>query len=171
MTVCAADGMLVNVADMLANREKFGCTGTAAQEGEGAAPFPQVRIVALTARAGRAMLGAICGRARAGEQTLLARMLRRRPELFVGRVICFDCNFPGHELISAICTSGHVVARVKDEHQPPVRTPGRGWLSDGSRIDLAERSVREERRPLAVRAAEHSAVLPCGDEKMLRPAP
>ena len=58
MTVCAADGMLVNLADTPANRKAFGCTGTAAQDGEGAAPFPQLRIVALTARAGRAMLGA-----------------------------------------------------------------------------------------------------------------
>jgi hypothetical protein len=39
------------------------------------------------------MLGAICGRARAGEQTLLARLVRRRPELVAGRVICFDRNF------------------------------------------------------------------------------
>ena len=57
MTVCAADGMLVNLADTPANRAMFGCTGTAEQDGEGAAPFPQLRIVALTARAGRAMLG------------------------------------------------------------------------------------------------------------------
>ena len=57
MTVCAADGMLVNVADTPENRAMFGCTGTAEQDGDGAAPFPQVRIVALTARAGRAMLG------------------------------------------------------------------------------------------------------------------
>jgi hypothetical protein len=35
MMVCAADGMLVNVADTPANRAMFGCTGTAAQEGEG----------------------------------------------------------------------------------------------------------------------------------------
>ena len=81
MMVCAADGMLVNVADTPANRAMFGCTGTAAEEGEGSAPFPQLRIVALTARAGRAMLGAILGRARAGEQTLLARLVRRRPDL------------------------------------------------------------------------------------------
>ena len=51
MTVCAADGMLVNLADTPANRAMFGCAGTAAQHGEGAAPFPQLRIVALTARA------------------------------------------------------------------------------------------------------------------------
>jgi hypothetical protein len=57
MMVCAADGMLVNLADTPEIRAMFGCTGTAAQEGEGAAPFPQLRIVTLTARAGRAVLG------------------------------------------------------------------------------------------------------------------
>ena len=93
MMVCVADGMLVNVADTEVNRKAFGCSGTASQDGDGAAPFPQVKMVALTARAGRAVLGAICGRARAGEQTLLARLVRRRPDLVAGRVICFDRNF------------------------------------------------------------------------------
>src|SRR5712691_175599 len=88
MAVCAADGMLVNLADTPENRAMFGCTGTAEQDGEGAAPFPQLRIVALTARAGRAMLGAILGSSRAGEQTLLKRLVKRRPDLFAGRVTC-----------------------------------------------------------------------------------
>jgi hypothetical protein len=55
MMVCAVGGMLVNIADTPENRAMFGCTGTAEQGGEGAAPFPQLRVVALTARAGRAM--------------------------------------------------------------------------------------------------------------------
>jgi hypothetical protein len=89
MMVCAADGMLVNLADTPVNRAAFGSTGTA----DDSAPFPQLRIVAVAARAGRAMLGAILGSSRAGEQTLLARLARRRPELFAGRVVCFDRNF------------------------------------------------------------------------------
>ena len=76
MAVCAADGMLVNLADTKANRAMFGSTGTA----DDSAPFPQMRIVALTARAGRAMLGAILGGSSAGEQTLLKRLVKRRPE-------------------------------------------------------------------------------------------
>jgi hypothetical protein len=73
MTMCAADGMPVNRADLPVNRADlpvnradlpvnradlpvnramFGCTGTAEQDGEAAAPFPQPRIVALTARVG-----------------------------------------------------------------------------------------------------------------------
>ena len=125
--------MLVNLADTPANRAMFGCTGTAEQDGEGAAPFPQIRIVALTARAGRAMLGAIPGSSRAGEQTLLKRLARRRPELFTGRVTCFDRNFPGHELITAILDAGgHLVARVSATVALPLE-PGGGWLPDGSR--------------------------------------
>ena len=90
MMVCAADGMLVNLADTPANRAMFGSTGTA----DGSAPFPQLRVVALTARAGRARPGAILGSSRAGEQTLLKRLAKRRPDLFAGRVICFDRNSP-----------------------------------------------------------------------------
>jgi hypothetical protein len=89
LPVAGADGMLVNLADTPANRAFFGTTGTA----DGSSPFPQLRIVALVARAGRAMLGAILGQASAGEQTLLKRLVRRRPELFRGLVVCFDRNF------------------------------------------------------------------------------
>ena len=35
LTGCAADGMLVNIADTPANRAEFGCKGTAEQDGEG----------------------------------------------------------------------------------------------------------------------------------------
>jgi hypothetical protein len=39
------------------------------------------------------MLGAVLGSSRAGEQTLLKRLVKRRPDLFAGRVVCFDRNF------------------------------------------------------------------------------
>jgi hypothetical protein len=162
--VCAADGMLVAVADTPPNRKMFGCAGTAAQDGEGSAPFPQLRIVAVTARAGRAMLGAILGSTRAGEQTLLARLVRRRPELFAGRVICFDRNFPGYELICAILEAGgHAIARVKEGISLPVQ-PG-GWLPDGSRMTWLNAPSGKEADRLPVRAAEHNVLLPCGDGK------
>src|SRR5208283_2686787 len=155
MTVCAADGMLVNLADTPANRAMFGCTGTA--------PFPQLRVVALTARAGRAMLGAILGSSRAGEQTLLKRLARRRPELFAGRVTCFDRNFPGHELITAILDAGgHVVARVSATVALPLE-PGGGWLPDGSRLTWLNAPSGKKEDRLPVRAAEHNAVLARGD--------
>ena len=149
----------MNLADTPANRAMFGSTGTA----DDSAPFPQLRVVALTARAGRAMLGAILGSSRAGEQTLLKRLARRRPELFAGRVTCFDRNFPGHELITAILDAGgHVVARVSATVALPLE-PGGGWLPDGSRLTWLNAPSGKKEDRLPVRAAEHNAVLPCGD--------
>jgi len=160
MTVCAADGMLVNLADTPKNRAMFGSAGTA----DGSSPFPQLRVVALTARAGRAMPGAILGSSHAGEQTLLKRLARRRPELFAGRVTCFDRNFPGHELITAILAAGgHVVARVSATLALPLG-PG-GWLPDGSRMTWLNAPSGKEEDRLPVRAAEHNVILPGGDGK------
>jgi hypothetical protein len=137
----------------------FGSTGT----GDDSAPFPQLRIVALTARAGRAMPGAIPGSCRAGEQTLLARLVRRRPDLFAGRVTCFDRNFPGYDLISAILAAGgHVAARVKAGISLPPE-PGGGWLPDGSRLTWLNAPPGRKEDRLPVRAAEHNVILPCSD--------
>ena len=161
MMVLAADGMLVNLADAPANRAMFGSTGTA----DDSAPFPQLRVVALTARAGRAMLGAILGSSSAGEQTLLKRLVKRRPDLFAGRVTCFDRNFPGYDLITAILDAGgHVIARMKEGISLDSEDgPGRGWLPDGSRMSwLNAPSGRKEDR-LPVRVTEHNAILPSGD--------
>ena len=165
MMVLAADGMLVNLADTPANRAFFGCTGTAAEDGEGAAPFPQLKVVALAGRAGRAMLGAVTGQARAGEQTLLKRLVKRRPDLFAGRVTCFDRNFPGHDLITAILgAGGHVIARVKEGISLDFAgSDDRGWLPDGSRMSwLNAPSGRKDDR-LPVRVTEHNAVMPSAD--------
>jgi Insertion element 4 transposase N-terminal len=161
MPVAAADGMLVSLADTPANRAFFGTTGTA----DGSSPFPQLRIIAVTARAGRARLGAILGQAGTGEQTLLRRLVKRRPALFAGRVICFDRNFPGHDLITAILDAGgHVVARVKEGISlPSAGGPGRGWLPDGSRMTWLNAPSGNKAGRLPVRAAEHNATMPGAD--------
>jgi Insertion element 4 transposase N-terminal/Transposase DDE domain len=158
MPVAAADGMLVNLPDTPANRVFFGSTGTT----DDSSPFPQLRIVAVTARAGRAMLGAILGQAGTGEQTLLKRLVKRRPGLFAGRVICFDRNFPGHDLVTAILDAGgHVVARVKDGISLGFEDgPGRGWLPDGSRMTWLNAPSGKRADRLPVRAAEHNAAMP-----------
>ncbi len=161
MMVLAAGGMLVNLADTPANRAMSGSAGTA----DDSAPFPQLRVVALAARAGRAMPGAIPGSSRAGEQALLKRLARRRPELFAGRVTCFDRNFPGHELITAILDAGgHVVARVSATVALPLG-PGGGWLPDGSRLTWLNAPSGKKEGRLPARAAEHNVILPCGDGK------
>jgi len=160
MMVLAADAMLVNLADTLANRAFFGSTGTA----DDSSPFPQLRIVAVTARAGRAMLGAIPGQAGTGEQTLLKRLVRRRPGLFAGRVTCSGRNFPGYDLITAILEAGgHVIARVKEGISLPSGGPDRGWLPDGSRMTWLNAPSGRKADRLPVRAAEHHAVMPAAD--------
>ncbi len=161
MAVLAADGMMVNLADTPANRAMFGSTGTA----DGSAPFPQLRVVALTARAGRALLGAVLGSGAAGEQTLLKRLARRRPELFAGRVTCFDRNFPGHALITAILAAGgHVIARVSATVALPL-APGGGWLPDGSRLTWLNAPSGKKEDRLPVRVTEHNAVMPAAGGK------
>ena len=132
MPADAADGMLVNLADTKENRDYFGTTGT----GDGSSPFPQLRIVALTARAGRAIRGAVLGKASDGEQTLLKTLAAEQPGLFAGRVTLFDRNFPGHDLILAILLAGgHVIARAKGGISLPFQdAPDKGWLADGSRV-------------------------------------
>jgi hypothetical protein len=156
MAVLAADGMLVNLADTPANRAMFGSTGTA----DGTSPFPQLRVVALTARAGRAVLGAILGTGAAGEQTLLKRLVKRRPELFAGRVTCFDRNFPGYDLVTAILDAGgHVTARVSAGLALPL-APGGAWLGDGSRLSWLNAPSGKKEDRLPVRVTEHNAVMP-----------
>ncbi len=160
MMVLAADGMLVNLADTPANRAMFGSTGTA----DDSAPFPQLRVVALTARAGRALLGAILGGSSAGEQTLLRRLVKRRPDLFAGRVICFDRNFPGYDLIMAILDAGgHVIARMKEGISLGFEDgPDRGWLPDGSRLSWLNAPSGKIADRLPVRVTEHNAIMPSG---------
>ncbi len=171
MAVAAADGMLVNLADTPANRAFFGSTGTA----DDSSAFPQLRVVALTARAGRAKLGAICGQARAGEQTLLKRLVKRRPDLFAGRVTCFDRNFPGYELITAILDAGgHVIARVRAGVSLGSEDgPGHGWLPDGSRLTWL--NARPGRNRTGSRSAPPSTTRSCrtvtGNRASPRPAP
>jgi len=91
--------------------------------------------------------------------------VKRRPELFAGLVICFDRNFPGHDLITAILDAGgHVIARVKAGIALPFADgPGRGWLPDGSRMTWLNAPSGKKAERLPVRAAEHNAVFPVGE--------
>jgi hypothetical protein len=161
MPVGAADGMLVNVAETPENRAYFGTTGTA----DGSSPFAQLRVVALTARAGRAILAAALGRASDGEQTLLKQLAEQQPEAFAHRVTCFDRNFPGHGLITAILLAGgHVIARMKEGIAlPSAGGPDRGWLPDGSRMSWLNAPSGKKEDRLPVRVAEHSALVPGPD--------
>ena len=61
-----------------------------------------------------------------------------------------------------MAAGGHVVARVKEGISLPPE-PGGGWLPDGSRLTWLNAPSGKKEDRLAVRAAEHNAVLPCGD--------
>jgi hypothetical protein len=157
MPVSAADGMLVNLAGTKENRDYFGTTGT----GDGSSPFPQLRVVALTARAGRAILAAAIGKASDGEQTLLKTLASEQPGRFAHRVTMFDRNFPGHDLITAILLAeGHVIARVRGGISLPFQdTEDKGRLADGSRMSWLNAPSGKKEDRLPVRVAEHSALV------------
>ena len=165
MPAGAADGMLVSVAESPANRAYFGTTGTAA----GTSPCARLRMPALTARAGRALLAAATGKASDGEQTLLKQLAEQRPGVFAGRITCFDRNFPGYDLITAILLAGgHVIARVKQGIALPFQdTPDRGWRPGGSRVSWLNAPSGKKQDQLPVRVTGHSALVPGpdGDEE------
>ena len=164
MPADAADGMLVNVADTKENRDYFGTTGT----GDGSSPFPQLRVVALTARAGRAIRGAVLGKSSDGEQTLLKTLASEQPGLFAGRVTLFDRNFPGHDVILAILLAGgHVIARARGGIALPFQdAEDKGWLPDGSRVSWLNAPSGKKEDRLPVRVCEHSVLVagPDGEE-------
>jgi hypothetical protein len=162
LPVDGADGMLVNVAGTKENRAYFGTTGT----GDGSSPFPQARIVALTARAGRAIRGAVLGKASDGEQTLLKTLADEQPGLFAGRVTLSGRNFPGHEVIlSVLLAGGHVIARARGGIALPFQdTPDRGWLADGSRVSWlnAPSGKKADRLPVRVCTLLDEVMVPAG---------
>lgn len=149
LRVCALDGFQAKVADSEANRVAFGSSGTA--DGTGG-PFPQVRVVVATARAGRALLDAVLDASRIGEMTLAWRLLNQRPELFTaGHVYVLDRNFGSYEFLHAIHRQGrgaHFVVRMKSNVNLPVVER----LSDGEYLSYLR--LRDGRR-IKVRVVEY----------------
>lgn len=181
LPLCAVDGSEIAVPATKANLATFSRDPASKsarserqsrkrQAGQGKAgkngtedPFPRLRCLLVTARAGRALLGAAAATTDNGEQALAAGLVRDHPEIFAGRVFLVDRNFPGYHLIQAILDAGgHLIMRVKAGIALPV-IPG-GWLPDGSRmtyLDEPDHHRAGDRLPL--RVAEHNAVLPRAD--------
>src|SRR5712691_1300996 len=103
--LCSTGGFELGVPATPANLAVFSCTGVSkdtrwtGKPGKGkdarAVPegsFPHLRCLLVTARAGRAVLGAAADTTDAGEQSLVARLVRDHPELFAGRVFLMDRN-------------------------------------------------------------------------------
>jgi Insertion element 4 transposase N-terminal/Transposase DDE domain len=152
LELCAIDGFGARVPQSPANRKAFSSSGTS----DDSAPFPQIRAVVATARAGRATLGAAIGPSGDGEQTLTKRMVAERPEVFgEGRVFLVDGNCLGRELIAAIRGAGaHLVMRVK----AGITLELVEWLPDGSY--LAWLGVRDR---ILVRVVEYNVEVPGRD--------
>ena len=174
--LCSMDGFELDLPATPENLAVFSCTGVSkdaqwngpAGKNQAAravpdGPFPHLRCLLITARAGRAMLGAAADATDAGEQSLVARLVRDHPGLFAGRVFLMDRNFLGYHLITAILDAGgHLIMRVRAGISLPVT--GDGWLPDGSRLTYLDEPARHraaDRLPL--RVAEHNVVLPGSD--------
>jgi hypothetical protein len=156
LRVCALDGCQVRVPDTDLNRTVFGCSGTADET----APFPQVRIVLATARAGRAILAAQVDSSRVGEQTLTTRLVAHRRDLFTPNdVYLVDRNFLGVDLINAIHRDGrgaHLIMRVRSDINLPVAQE----LPDGSYLSYLRAHGGKTR--VAVRVITYRVYLPDG---------
>jgi hypothetical protein len=173
MPLCSMDGFELDVPATAKNLAVFSCTGVGKDarwkgqdgkdQGAGVVPegsFPHLRCLLVTARAGRAVLGAAADATDTGEQSLVARLVRDHPELFAGRVFLMDRNFLGYHLITAILDAGgHLIMRVKSGINLPVTKDG--WLPDGSRLTyLDEPGHHRVADRLPPRVAEHNAELP-----------
>jgi len=145
------------------NTAKGKKSGGKAEDEPAEGSFPCLRCLLVTFFAGRAVLGAAADTTDLGEQSLVARLVRERPELFAGRVFLMDRNFLGYELITAILDAGgHLIMRVKDGISLPLIPDG--WLPDGSRMTyLNEPDRRRACDRLPLRVAEHNVVLPGSD--------
>jgi hypothetical protein len=179
--LCSMDGFEVDVPATPENLAVFSCTGVSkdiewngkggkSKGGKGQeakvvpqGSFPHLRCLLVTARAGRAILGAAADTTDTGEQSLVARLVRDHPELFAGRVFLMDRNFLGYHLITAILDAGgHLIMRVKSGINLPVTQDG--WLPDGSRLTyLDEPGHHKVADRLPLRVAEHNVVLPGTD--------
>jgi hypothetical protein len=152
LLVCAVDGTQIRCPDTEANREVFGSSGTA----DDSAPYPQARAVLASVAATRAVLAAAVDGSHTGEQTLIARIVEDRPEVFApGRLFLFDRNFLGGELVAEILAAGaHVLMRVKSD----IALPNLGWRPDGS----YDSHLRGPDGPIPVRVAEYDVAAPAG---------
>jgi hypothetical protein len=154
LRVCALDGLQVKAPDSGANRAAFGSSGTASATN---GPFPQVRVVVATARAGRALLAAVLDASRVGEMTLAWRLLRQRPDLFTaGHVYVLDRNFGSFAFLHQIHRQGrgaHFVVRMKSNVNLPVLER----LSDGEYLSYLR---LRDGRSIKVRVVEYDIAKP-----------
>jgi Insertion element 4 transposase N-terminal/Transposase DDE domain len=171
LRVCALDGFQVKAPDSEDNRAAFGSSGTV---GGTSGPFPQVRVVIASARAGRALLAAVLDASRVGEMTLAWRLASHHRDLFTpGHIYVLDRNFGSFAFLYEIHRQGHgahFVVRMKSNVNLPVVER----LSDGEYLSYLR---LRDGRFIRVRVVEYDIRKPDGTIRsgrrsaLLRPAP
>lgn len=144
------DGTCLDVADTAANADAFGRPGSG--RGEGAGAFPQLRIVGLAECGTHAIVGAVLGPYRSGEQTLAEELVER---FTPGMLVLADRGFYSFSLWQkASATGAGLLWRIRSHQVLPVDTR----LADGSYLSTVHtiRDRRQRRDGIVVRVIEYT---------------
>jgi hypothetical protein len=127
--VMAIDGVVLDMPDTDANREKFGKRNDTA--------FPQLRLVGLAECGTHAITAAAFDAWKAGERELFERIL---DQVEPGMLVLADSGFYSYDLWSqTVATGAELVWRVGDNLELPVEE----WLGDGSyRSSLLPKQIK-----------------------------
>jgi hypothetical protein len=146
------DGLCLDVADTVANVERFGRPPSSRGGGRGGA-FPQVRVLGLAECGSHAIIDAAIGTYRQGEQTLAESVLR---SLRPGMLLLADRGFFSYPLWDkARATGAELLWRLKSNAVLPVETR----YIDGSfasHIYPGTKARRNHTDAIAVRVIEYT---------------
>ncbi|MGA8252975.1 MAG: transposase, partial [Mycobacterium sp.] len=146
------DGLCLDVADTVANVERFGRPPSSRGGGRGGA-FPQVRVLGLAECGSHAIIDAAIGTYRQGEQTLAESVLR---PLRPGMLLLADRGFFSYPLLDkARATGAELLWRLKSNAVLPVETR----YIDGSfasHIYPGTKARRNHTDAIAVRVIEYT---------------
>lgn len=150
------DGTTLDVADTVDNDQRFGRPSNS----DGGGSYPQVRLVALAECGTRALIGAVFGPYRSGEQTLSRALLRH---MGPGMLVLADRLFPSHKLWrDATATGAALLWRVSASFT----LPNLGRLADGTYLSELRPARKSDGPPIPVRVIEYS-VATDGEESEL----
>jgi hypothetical protein len=149
LRVMAVDGVTIDVPDSRCNSGRFG------HGGDGQAPFPQVKIVALAECGPRAVVAAAIGESGSAERELMARLIG---DLDEGMLVLADRGFYGYRHWMATRESG---AQLLWRTRANVDLPVLQALPDGSyRSSLMEPWKRNDIKHGVRRALPHDVHIP-----------
>jgi hypothetical protein len=148
----SVDGLCLDVADTVANVERFGRPPSSRGGGRGGA-FPQVRVLGLAECGSHAIVDAAIGAYRQGEQTLAESVLR---SLRPGMLLLADRGFFSYTLWDkARATGADLLWRLKSNAVLPVEKR----YSDGSFASYVYPGTKARRNhtdAIAVRVVEYT---------------